>query len=114
MPADVTAELDRIAELVASGRPDLAAGEAQRLRARVPDDAEAARLHGIALFQLGRGADALIALEAARARAPRSVDVLCNLVSVRLAGGDAGKALEALEAALLLAPTHPAVLNGLG
>ncbi|HEY6942456.1 tetratricopeptide repeat protein [Dokdonella sp.] len=114
MMPDLVAHLDRIADLIAGGRPDLAATDAARLRALAPHDAEAARLHGIALFQLGRGADAIAALEAALARAPQSVDVLCNLASVRLAAGDAGKALEALEAALMLAPAHPAVLNGLG
>lgn len=112
--SDLSARLDRIAELIAGGRPDLAAAEAAPLRAREPRDVEAARLHGIALFQLGRGAEAIAALESALAIAPHSVDVLCNLASVRLAGGDAAKALEALEAALLLAPAHPAVLNGLG
>ncbi|HEU4664632.1 MAG TPA: tetratricopeptide repeat protein [Dokdonella sp.] len=111
---DTAAELDRIADLIASGRPDLAATEALRLRARAPLDAQAARLHGVALFQLGRGADAVAALESALALAPQSVEVLCNLASVRLAAGEAAKALEALEAALLLAPAHPAVLNGLG
>ena len=112
--SDLAARLDRIAELIAGGRPDLAAAEAAALRAHEPRDAEAARLHGIALFQLGRGAEAIATLESARVLAPHSVDVLCNLASVRLAGGDAATALEALEAALLLAPAHPAVLNGLG
>jgi predicted O-linked N-acetylglucosamine transferase (SPINDLY family) len=111
---DLATLLDRIAELIAGGRADLAAAQAAPLRAREPRDAEAARLHGIALFQLGRVAEAIAALEAALALAPRSVDVLCNLASVRLAAGDSARALEALETALLLAPAHPAVLNGLG
>ena len=108
------ATLDRIAELIGAGRPDLAATEAAQVRARMPRDSEAARLHGIALFQLGRLDEAIAALEHALALAPRSVEVLCNLGSVRLAGGEVDAALAAFEDASRIAPDHPAVLNGLG
>lgn len=108
------ADLDRLARLIGGGHPALAANEAAALRARFPRDAEAARLHGIALFQLDRFDDALAALDAALVLAPDSVDVLCNLGSVRVACGRVDDALRALEAAQRLAPTHPAVLNGLG
>lgn len=111
---DSPTALDRIASLIASGRPDFAASEATRLRERLPRQPEAARLHGIALFQLGRLAEARGALEQARLLAPASIEVLCNLGSVLLAGGDAPAARTALEAAVALAPAHPAALNGLG
>ncbi len=107
-------ELDRLAGLLGEGRPDLAEREAAIVRARFPRDAEAARLHGIALFQLGRLDHALAALDAALALAPDSVDVLCNLGSVRVAAGHIDAALHAFEQARRLAPQHPAVLNGLG
>jgi len=107
-------DLDRLAARIGEGRTDLAASEAAALRLRFPRDAEAARLHGIALFQLGRLDDAVAALDAARRLAPASTDVLCNLGSVQLARGRVGDALRALEAAHRLAPRHPAVLNGLG
>jgi predicted O-linked N-acetylglucosamine transferase (SPINDLY family) len=113
-PADPAAALERIADLIDAGRPDVAAAEAAALRARRPQDAEPARLHGIALFQLGRLPDALQALTQARRHAPQSVEVLCNLGSVLLAAGDATTASGVLEDALVLAPAHPAVLNGLG
>jgi predicted O-linked N-acetylglucosamine transferase (SPINDLY family) len=108
------ATLDRIAGLIGAGRPDLAAIEAAQVRASAPHDSEAARLHGIALFQLGRLDEALAALERALALAPRSIEVLCNLGSVRLASGQIDAGLAAFENASLIAPDHPAVLNGLG
>ncbi len=105
---------ERIASLIDEGRPDLAAREAAASRERFPREAEATRLHAIALLQLGRFDEAHAALLAARALAPRSIEVLCNLGSVALARGDVREAVAALEQALSLAPTHPAVLNGLG
>lgn len=106
--------LDQIANLIASGRPDLAADEAARLRGHLPREPEAARLHGIALFQLGRIDEARAALEQALALAPSSVEVLCNLGSVLLAAGEPALALATLETAARIAPAHPAALNGLG
>ena len=111
---DPTPTLDQIAHLIASGRADLAADDAARLRGRLPRDAEPARLHGIALFQLGRIDDARSALEQALALAPNSVEVLCNLGSVLLAADDPARALATLETAARIAPAHPAALNGLG
>lgn len=109
-----SAAAERLANLIDSARPDLAAMEASSSRQRFPRDAEIARLHGIALLQLGRLGEARAALEGARELSPRSIEVLCNLGSVLLASGAAPAALAALEHAQALAPTHPAVLNGLG
>ena len=111
---DPTPTLDQIANLIGSGRADLAASEAARLRQRQPREPEAARLHGIALFQLGRIDDARAALEQALALAPASVEALCNLGSVLLAADDPARALAMLETAARIAPAHPAALNGLG
>ena len=111
---DPSAVLDRIAELIGHGRPDLAAAEAAQLRTRAPRESEAPRLHGIALFQLGRLDEARAALEHALALAPRSIEALCNLGSVLLAGGRIDAALATFENALQLAPQHPAAWNGLG
>ncbi|WP_395683847.1 tetratricopeptide repeat protein [Dokdonella sp.] len=108
------ARLERIAEMIGAGRPDLAATEAAQARARAPRESEAARLHGIALFQLGRLDEALATLEHALALAPQSVEVLCNLGSVNLADGRIEAGLAAFESAFRIAPEHPAVLNGLG
>lgn len=106
--------IERIAQRLDGGRPDLAASEAASARAMFPRDAETARLHGIALLQLGRLADAQLALNAARTLAPQSIEVLCNLGSVLLADDATVAAVAVLEQAFALAPTHPAVLNGLG
>lgn len=111
---NLAAALERIAQRLDGGRPDLAANDAAAVRAAFPREAEAARLHGIALLQLGRVADARAALDAARALAPQSIEVLCNLGSALMAGDDATAALAVLEQAFALAPLHPAVLNGLG
>ncbi|MHA6205568.1 O-linked N-acetylglucosamine transferase, SPINDLY family protein [Dyella soli] len=93
------------------GAAEQAAGQARR---QFPDDAELARLHGIALLQLQRPDDAHVALEHAATIAPQSVEVQCNLASIELARGDADTAIERLRAALRVTPGHPAILLGLG
>lgn len=107
-------ELDRIAHLIGQGRPDLAATEAAAARLRFPQAAEPARLHGIALLQLGGLDNAIAALETASALDPQSIETLCNLASALLARSDFRAALLVMQSAQLLAPDHPAVLNGLG
>lgn len=87
---------------------------AAQAREQYPDDAELARLQGIALLQLQRPAEALGVLERAAQIAPQNIEVQCNLASVQLANGDADAAIERLRAALRLAPGNPAVLLGLG
>ncbi|WP_430390970.1 tetratricopeptide repeat protein [Dyella sp. 20L07] len=87
---------------------------AQQARAQYPDDAELARLHGIALLQLQRLDDAYQVLEQAAQLAPQSVEVQCNLGSVQLTRGDVDGAIERLRAALRMAPGHPAILLILG
>lgn len=113
-PAALSAALDRVVGLIDDDRPGPAATEAAALRVRFPRDAEAARLHGIALLQLGRPDAARAALDDARRLAPQSIEVLCNLGSALLAGGDAAAAVATLEQARALSPAHPAALNGLG
>jgi len=98
-------------ERAAYGDAEQAAAQA---REHYPDDAELARLHGIALMQLQRPGDALQALEDAVRIAPESVEAQCNLASLELSRGDADAAIERLRAALRMAPWHPAVLLGLG
>lgn len=97
-------------------RGDYAGAEQAALQARThyPDDAELARLHGIALMQLERHIDAVKVLEQAAELAPQSIEVQCNLGSAQVASGDADNAIERLRAALRMAPGHPAVLLTLG
>ncbi len=106
--------IDGIADLIENGRFEMAATQASSLRARFPTQIEAARLHAIALFQLGRLDDARVALNVALQLDPHSVEVLCNLGSVLLAAGDSAAAIGVLEDARAFAPEHPAILNGLG
>ena len=106
--------LDRIAGLLAAGDAAAATHAAAELRAHFPRDAEATRLHAIAMLQQGRVEDARLALLAALDLAPRSIEVLTNLGSVLLRCGDAAAAVVALERAAAMAPDHPAVQNGLG
>ena len=103
-----------IAQLLASGRAAEAEAAARALRTRHPDDAELARLHGVALLLTGRGADAVAVLERGARLAPRGVEVRCNLASARLALGDAMGAIAAIEQALTLSPAYPPALNLLG
>ena len=103
-----------IAQLLASGRAAEAEAAARALRTRHPDDAELARLHGVALLLTGRAADAAAVLERGVRLAPRSVEARCNLASARLALGDAAGAIAAVEQALTLSPAYPPALNLLG
>ncbi len=112
--SSTNAAIERIVDLIGAARPDLAAAQATQSRQRFPRDAEIARLHGIALLQLGQLDDARNALESALALAPESIESLCNLGSVLLANGEAPAAIETLERARSFAPLHAAVLNGLG
>jgi len=94
----------------AAGAEELAA----RSRAESPQDIETARLHGLALLQLGRLDDARAALEVAAELAPDSVEVQCNLAAVQLEQGDADGAIARLRAALRMQPGHAAILLALG
>lgn len=113
-PPDPGAIADRIADLIDDARPDLAAEHARQARQRFPQDAEIARLHGVALLQLGQLDASRQALDAALVLAPQSIESLCNLGSLLLASGDPPAAIATLERARALAPAHAAVLNGLG
>ncbi|MEO7433773.1 MAG: tetratricopeptide repeat protein, partial [Dokdonella sp.] len=114
LSADLDAALDRIAGSIDAGQPQSAVVAAIAARSQWPHEVEPARLHGIALFQLGQIANARRALDDARAIAPQSVEVACNLASVLLAEGDTIGAISVLDAMLAREPRHPAVLNGLG
>ena len=103
-----------IAQLLASGRAAEAEIAVRALRTRHPEDAELARLHGVALLLTGRAADAVAVLERGARLAPRSAAVFCNLASARLALDDAAGAIAAVEQALALAPGYPPALNLLG
>lgn len=87
---------------------------AAQARHDYPEDAELARLQGIALIQLQRHDEAYQVLEQAERLAPQSIEVQCNLGSAQLNRGDADGAIERLRAALRMAPGHPAVLLALG
>lgn len=109
-----TDAIEQIVQLIEQGRDEQAIAIAQSARQRFPDDAELARLHGVALLRLERHDEAFAVFSQARELAPRSVEVLCNLGSAASARGDGAAAMEALETASALAPRHPGVLNGLG
>ncbi|HUD43052.1 MAG TPA: tetratricopeptide repeat protein [Dokdonella sp.] len=106
--------LSAIADRLEAGDAAGAEAQAAALRAAQPDSAEAARLHGIALLQLGRPGEALAALEYAVERAPASVAAQCNLGSVRIAAGRLDEAIEGLRVVLRQNPGHAAVLMTLG
>lgn len=104
----------QLARLLDRGDAAGAQALAARSREESPQDIELARLHGLALLQLGRLAEARAALEAAAAMAPDSVEVQCNLAGVQLEEGDAEGAIARLRAALRKQPGHAAILLALG
>lgn len=104
----------QLARLLDRGDAAGAAALAARAREGSPQDIELARLHGLALLQLGRLADARAALEAAAELAPDSIEVQCNLAGLQLEEGDADGAIARLRAALRQQPGHAAILLALG
>jgi predicted O-linked N-acetylglucosamine transferase (SPINDLY family) len=112
--SELLARYHQLARLLDRGDAVEAEALAARARAESPEDAETARLHGIALIQLGRHAEAREALEAAARLAPESVDIPCNLASLQLEQGDVEGAIERLRAALRNHPGHAAILLTLG
>ena len=104
----------QLARLLDSGDAAGAEAFAARSRAGFPQDAELARLHGVALIHLGRHADAREALETAARLAPDSVEVACNVASLLLEEGDVDGAIERLRQALRKHSGHAAILMMLG
>ena len=118
MTANPRAELDALLERLAHLLRQRASGDAEALAARSRQvfsrSGELARLHGIALLQLGRRQEGLAALHRAAELAPDSIEVQCNLANVALEDGRPEAAIERLQVALARAPGHPVVLQALG
>lgn len=108
------AALQRLVQLLQQGDSAEAEAYAAEARREFPVASELVRLHGIALLQLGRRREALVALNRAGELAPDSVEVQCNLASLALEDDNPDAAIERLRATLRRAPGHPAVLYGLG
>ena len=103
----------RIVERLEGGDPAGAEAQARKLRDTVPDDSELARLHGVALFMLGRNAEARGAFEEAVRLAPDSIEARGNLASALLNDGDADGAVALLDKAVRARPGDPALRNNL-
>jgi predicted O-linked N-acetylglucosamine transferase (SPINDLY family) len=103
-----------LADLFARGAIADAAAAAEELRRQFPDNAEYARLHGLALFQLGHKDDALAALRRAVELKPDHIDACCNLATVMQESDQVNAAIELLRGTLKKSPGHPAVLLTLG
>src|SRR6185312_10847455 len=103
----------RVIERLERGDTAGAEAQARKLRETVPDDAELARLHGVALFMLGRGAEARSAFEQAVRLAPASVEARSNLASALQADGDVDGAVALLEQVVRDRPSDPALHNNL-
>lgn len=112
--SELLAYQHQLAQLLERDEAPQADQLALRARADFPQDAEIARLHGLALLQLTRHEDAREALLQADRLAPDSVEVQCNLASLQLSEGDIDGAIKRLRAALRLHPGHAAILLMLG
>ena len=111
---DPVAALTRITALLEQGAAAAAEPLARQLRAQRPADAEAARLHGLALLLLGHTGEAVACLQTATRLAPGSIAAWLNLAGAAREVGDLALAQRALDAALALDATHPAALDQLG
>ena len=96
-------------------RGDTAGAEAQarKLRETVPDDAELARLHGVALLLLGRNNEACAALREALAIEPDNAAVQSNLASALMTTGAPDEAVALLHKAIATQPGDPSLHNNL-
>lgn len=103
----------RVVERLEQGDVAGAEAQARRLRETVPDDAELVRLHGVALFMLGRGAEARTAFEQAVRLAPDSVAARSNLAGTLQADGDVDGAVALLEPLVREHPDDAALRNNL-
>lgn len=112
--AELDALLQRLVQLLRQGAGNDAAALAAPARQAFPLSAELARLHGVALLQLGRRREALTALHRAAELAPDSIEVQCILANVALEDGRPEAAIERLQSALRRAPGHPVMLQALG
>ncbi len=104
---------NRVIEKLERGDVTGAEALARQLRATVPDDAELARLHGVALLMLQRLPEARAALQDALRIAPDRVDVMSNLASVALAEGNPEAAVRLLVRAITTRADDPALHNNL-
>jgi predicted O-linked N-acetylglucosamine transferase (SPINDLY family) len=103
----------RVIEPLQRGDAGAAEALARTLRGDHPDDAELARLHGVALLMLGRTAEAADAMQEALHIAPANVEAQSNLASALLAEGKTGEAVELLERAVAARPGDAALRNNL-
>jgi predicted O-linked N-acetylglucosamine transferase (SPINDLY family) len=103
----------RVVELLQRGDAERAETLARTLRSEHPQDAELARLHGVALLMLGRTADAALAMQEALRIAPASIEAQSNLASTLLAEGRTGEAVDLLERAVAARPADAALRNNL-
>ncbi|HEX5961556.1 MAG TPA: tetratricopeptide repeat protein [Rhodanobacteraceae bacterium] len=103
----------RIVERLERGDASGAESQAKQLRDTFPEDAELARLHGIALLTLGRNPEARGAFERAIRLAPGNLEARSNLASALLAEGDADGAVSLLQQAVQARPGDPALHNNL-
>lgn len=103
----------RVIEQLQRGEVAGAESQARRLRETITDDAELARLHGVALLMLGRIAEARAALQDALRIDPANTDAMSNLASAMLAEGDTAGAIKLLEQAIQARPGDAALHNNL-
>lgn len=103
----------RVVERLERGDTIGAEAQARTLRETVPDDAELARLHGVALLMLGRNAEACAALRDALGIEPANVAVQSNLASALMTTGAPDEAVELMQKAIATQPGDPALHNNL-
>lgn len=103
----------RVVERLERGDTADAEAQARKLRETVPDDAELARLHGVALLLLGRSVEACAALRDALAIEPDSTAVQGNLASALMSTGAPDEAVALLRKAIATQPGDPSLRNNL-
>ncbi|MDE2498034.1 MAG: tetratricopeptide repeat protein, partial [Xanthomonadaceae bacterium] len=103
----------RVVEQLERGDTAGAEVQARKLRETVPDDAELARLHGVALLLLDRNAEACTVLREALTLEPASVAVQSNLASALMATGAPDEAVGLLRKTIAGQPGDPALRNNL-
>ncbi len=100
----VRQSLDRVRQLILSGKDAEAMNELQRVLAADPSNAEGHFLHGIMLHRRGQTESAISALQSAVSFNPRLIEAHLSLGRLFLARGDRAQALAHCKQALQIDP----------
>ncbi len=110
----VDSALGLVRRLMAAGRMESAISLLDRIMEVVADHPQALHLRGLALYQSGKGPEALADMEKAAELHPGDAELLGNLGQILSTAGRGAEAVSRLDAALAIRPRDPGLHNARG